>query len=191
MRRVYAEVAASMAECELSSTTENIPLLTLQQLHYFRDSRLISQLLTEVQIAVWKRIDAPNFYYRGTTVDRLPLVARLGIDIEPTDRLTFADNSAEKCLEYGPVVLVLDPAGLRRSWRELAADASAEEVTEAEAEFGSNFLLAEDGSRWYTRGDLDDPMVARPGECAYGWYIPGDPWEVLCAVWRFGDDEQE
>jgi len=191
--KIYAHVAQTVAEnvqVSFDFAKGRIPLLRLVSHHRLRDRNLVRKLLFEVETTMRAQAGVPMVIYRGSSVDRLPLIERVGIDVEPTNQMIFGCYDPTKSLEYGPLLIALDSTMLRKSWRDVAADASAQEIAEAEAEFGTNFLPARDGSRWYTRGRLDDPMVARPGEQEYGHYIPGDPWEALLGVWLFGDADR-
>lgn len=50
------------------------------------------------------------------------------------------------------------------------------------SEFPTIIASVDGRTLWCTRLSEDDPRVASPYEAAYAWWIPGDPWSALKAV---------
>ncbi len=129
-------------------------------------------------------IDNCECEFRGVSLDRLGTILQQGIDVHPTTGLIFVDFP-DKAVEYGgwpKVLLALKRDLLRRTFREISADSSEEEIQTVCREF-PNIVKSIDGSKlWCTRLDKDDPRIASSYENAYARWIPDDPWAALKAV---------
>jgi hypothetical protein len=122
--------------------------------------------------------------FRGVPLERLATVLRQGIDVQPTTEVIYAD-SASKAFEYGgwPKVLwALSRDSLRRTFREVSADIPEDEIQSLRCEFPT-IVQSIDGSKlWCTRLREDAPQIATDYEISYAYWIPGDPWTALKAV---------
>lgn len=127
--------------------------------------------------------------FRGVGLDRIEHVIKNGIDVVPSDAPFFA-GAFDKALEYGgipKVVMVLDPSCLDRTFREIAADAAPEEISDLKRTFPTEFKSTCGTRLWLTRLGQEDPRAARPYEEEYGRWIPGNPMDALRAVLIFTD----
>jgi hypothetical protein len=139
-------------------------------------------------------IDSLECEFRAVAIDRLGAVLQDGIDVYPTTNVIYAEFSS-KALEYGgwpKVLLALRRDSLHRTFREVPADISEEDLEEVRREFPT-IIKSVDGSKlWCTRLSEDDPRIASSYEVAYAWWIPGDAWSALKSVFilvRPEDDE--
>lgn len=128
---------------------------------------------------------------RGVSSERLPVILSTGCDVEPSNAPLFV-ASIEKALEYGhdrdQVIQVFDRKCLRPSFCERDADLSQEERAEIERDY-PNVIPSVDGSTlWFTRLAPSDTRAATGYEREYGYWIPGDPVEALCALILIFDD---
>jgi hypothetical protein len=123
--------------------------------------------------------------FRGVGVDRLSTVLSTVIDVEPSTAPIYA-GAIDKAWEYGgnpKVVLALLASELRRSWVEVEADTN--ELAAIRTDY-STVIPSDDGTRlWCSRLPADDVRVATSYEAAYCWWIPGDAFKVLRAVFIF------
>jgi hypothetical protein len=123
--------------------------------------------------------------FRGVGADRLSTVLSTGIDVEPSTAPIYAGDF-DKAWEYGgnpKVVLSLLASELRRSWVEV--DADADELAATRTDY-STVIPSQDGTRlWCSRLSADDVRVTTSYEAAYCWWIPGDAFKALRAVFIF------
>jgi hypothetical protein len=126
--------------------------------------------------------------FRGVTLDRLPTVVRLGIDVEPTCTPIYHDH-IDKAWEYGgfpKVILALDERLLDRTFREVPLDHPEEEQQALLEEFPTRVVGPEGSTLWFSKLAPDDPRLTKPYEWAYGCWIPGDAREALNGVFVIG-----
>jgi hypothetical protein len=125
--------------------------------------------------------------FRGVGIDQLKTVLAAGIDVTPTDSPIYASDF-KKAWEYGgipKVVLALDGQTMERTWRQVPAD-TPEEVLAPLRDVYPTVLEIDSGEfLWLTRMEASDRRAGTPYEAAYGWWIPGDPWETLQAIFVF------
>lgn len=128
---------------------------------------------------------------RGVTWTRLPVILTTGCDVEPPDAPLFA-SCLEKALEYGhegdQVIQVFDHRFLRPSFCERLLPLAEEERAKIEKNYPT-VIPSVDGSRlWFTRLSPDDSRAATGYEREYGYWIPGNPIEALCALILISSD---
>ncbi len=125
--------------------------------------------------------------FRGVGIDRLPTVLATGIDVTPTDQPIYA-SSIDKAWEYGgmpKVLLALDRRGMERTGHRTPVGAPEGDLAAPRARYPT-VLESENGEfLWFTRLDASDPRAGSQYEAAYSWWIPGDPWETLRAIFVF------
>lgn len=125
--------------------------------------------------------------YRGVTIDRYPTIATTGVDVEPSDAPIFCAPALSKALEYiqwpqgvrAGAIMAFRADHLERSF--VALDEIGETVTAPE---DYPHLHEDSTRRWYSRV-AQSPVFGY--EEAYGYWIPGDPWEALIAVFLVGE----
>lgn len=122
--------------------------------------------------------------YRGVGAAALRRILRHGVDVLPTNSPLWA-STLEKALEYGRLVLVLDREHVRPSFTWRYATSSAEEIREAEAEFGIDYDEEPDGARYYSRWPKGHPNRQPAYEMEHGYYVPGDARAALMGVLHF------
>src|SRR6266540_17607 len=152
--------------------------------HLFKEVELFASLERETPV------DLLRCCFRGVSIDRLSTVLRTGIDVEPTDSIIFADCFGfGKAWEYGgwpKLILALNPRGLERTYREVAADLPVDQLAELRKRYPS-VLKSSDGSRlWLSRFPENSPRIATGYETEYARWIPGDALKVLKALLGFG-----
>jgi len=127
--------------------------------------------------------------FRGISLDRLSVVLRTGIDVEPSDSPIYADF-LDKAWEYGGVpklILALDLSGLERTFKEIPADTPAGEVARLQERYPTLLPPSAGGTTiWLSRLAECDPHIATPYEYNSAWWIPGDPFTVLKCALLFG-----
>jgi hypothetical protein len=122
--------------------------------------------------------------YRAVGIDRISVVMKSGIDVEPPDSVFYA-NAFDKALEYGgwpKVVMAIRNQSLDRTFRELPADTAAERIAELRNVFPTELRSADGTHLWLSRLAVDDPRLTTPYEFEYAWWIPGSTREALAAV---------
>lgn len=128
---------------------------------------------------------------RGVPWDRLPVILATGCDVEPSDSPIFA-SCLEKALEYGhegdQVIQVFDHECLRPSFCDRAVTISDEERAETERNYPTVIPSEDSSSLWFTRLSPDDSRAATGYEREYGYWIPGNPIEALCALILISSD---
>ena len=131
---------------------------------------------------------------RGVSAESLKLVLQNGIDVEPTESPIFAVQYIDKALEYGcnadQIVMVFDPQKVSRTWVELDAGSSTEEINKLQAIFPTR-LDSRDGKIWLSKFNQDDGRLATSYEINYGFFVPGDPWNSLIFLMYLSDREIE
>lgn len=132
--------------------------------------------------------------YRAVEIERINTILKYGIDVFPTDIGIFADF-LDKSSEYGgdyKIIQILNPQKMRRSFRQVSIDQSNEEtLSELRKEFRTELPSQDKKSIWFSQLDCNDNRLASSYEMAYGWYIPGDPFDVLLGLLIVGPDIKE
>lgn len=128
--------------------------------------------------------------FRGVSIDRYPAIVNRGVDADPTDTAIFCTDDLFKALEYtmwppgqraGAVMIFRGPL-LLRSFKILPDTASVEETEAVRRDYPH---FHDDGTtRWWSRVQNS---AAFGYEEAYGYWIPGDPFDALAAVLLVGD----
>lgn len=122
---------------------------------------------------------------RGVAAQSLELVLKNGVDVQPTDSPIFASDHLSKALEYGcdadQVVMVFDRQKLSRTWVELDAGSSAEDISALRAKFPTR-LDSTDGKIWLSKLNEHDGRLATLYEIQYGFFVPEDPWKALICL---------
>ena len=122
--------------------------------------------------------------FRADSLDRLQTILTTGIDVEPSDAVIYADFF-DKALEYGgwpKVVMALRQGGLQRTFRKIAADTPADQISELRRTYPT-MLTSVDGQRlWLSRLPTEDPRVTTPYEADYAFWIPGRALDTLAGV---------
>lgn len=138
----------------------------------------------EVDLATELMLQSKTCLFRGVEINHLDDVLRYGIDVSPTDSVIYADFP-DKALEYGgwpKLLMAFNAEHLRWTFIEIAANSSEELKAQVFKEFPT-MLPSSDGSRlWCTRLGTGDPRIASAYERSYAWWIPGDPWRALKAL---------
>lgn len=129
--------------------------------------------------------------FRGKPIECLRSVILNGVDVDPTDGPIFCDGDPDKAAEYarpesgedGPgLIYALHGGYLERSFRELPADASPEEIAEVQQTYPHEYPDPY-GGLYFSR-------LAGQGntayESAYGYWIPGNAREALLAIFLRG-----
>jgi hypothetical protein len=137
-----------------------------------------------------EKLVSPHIFgcaFRGVSIDRLPSTITTGIDVEPSTAPIFVAD-LDKALEYGgwpKLVLALNHACLDRTYREIGATASADEIESLRHTFPT-MLTSTDGTHlWLSRFPEDSPYLQSFYESYYARWIPGDAKEALIAVFIF------
>lgn len=132
-------------------------------------------------------VDLGACLFRAVNADRVPAILLTGIDVEPTDAPIFA-SGLDKAWEYGnfpKAMMTFDLQHLEPSWKMLSADASESELADVSARYPT-VLRYRDGERlWCTRFAAEDPRAGSRYEMEYGYWVPGDPFDALVAVFLF------
>jgi hypothetical protein len=126
--------------------------------------------------------------FRGVSIDRLPVIARTGVDVEPADSPIFCD-CIEKAWEYPGTghrdtpraVMAFKGASLARSFQTRSLDASADEIAEVRKSYPH--MSEREHDLWFSR---EEP---RGYEELYGYWIPGDAKDALLAIFLFGETQ--
>jgi hypothetical protein len=125
--------------------------------------------------------------YRSVSIDRLPTVLRQGVDVEPTNAVIWAD-CLDKALEYGEwpkLVMALDYDFLRKTYVEVCANLPEDELAFVRRDYPT-IKKSDDGSKLYcSRLGPDDPQRDTTYEYAHAFWVPGNPWDALQAVFIF------
>lgn len=137
-------------------------------------------------LSVWDidRDLAIGCIFRGVSVDRLSIILRTGIDVEPPNRHFFADHF-EKAMEYGDwpkVILALDVKKVKRTFVEIPADTPQAEIASLRAIYPTLRTRNDGEALWLSRLPDQDPRVASPYEVAHGYWIPDDPRSALRGI---------
>jgi hypothetical protein len=128
--------------------------------------------------------------FRGIPLDSLNTVLQRGIDVMPTNEV-ISVGALEKALEYGgwpKVILALRRNSLKRTFKEIPADSSREEIEAVRREFPTIVKL-DDRSLWCTRLQEDNRRIGTDYEVYYAVWIPGDPWAALKAIFLLSRPE--
>jgi len=128
---------------------------------------------------------------RCASLDRLPLILETGCDVQPADSVFWAEMDTQKAIEYGgdeKVMMCFDRKALDSSWREVPADTDPAELERLAAKFPTKRVSEDSSSLWFSRLPASDPRVASPYEVAYGYWIPGDPFQALKVLIVIGSD---
>ncbi len=191
LRKAYSAALNASAPkpdfCDSLAYDEDLPILRVclipphseQSIARWLDD-LMASALVQSGVRGWPM-------YRGVAHSNLDRVLCAGIDVIPTDAVFWATDDPKKALEYGGddrIVLIFDVTRMRRSFCELAPDASPEAIMAAEKSFGSDYELAKDGTRCYSRLPRSDRRRCSPYEAEYGWYFPSNPKSALAAIIR-------
>jgi hypothetical protein len=122
--------------------------------------------------------------FRGTSWERLPVVLRTGIDVEPADAVFFADEFS-KAVENGgwpKIMLALRREYLDRSYREVPSDTSPLAVNLLREKFAT-VLPSTDGKHlWLSRLPASHSALGTPYESEYAYWIPERAADALIAV---------
>lgn len=132
-----------------------------------------------------------GFAYRGISTDRLAVVMRTGVDVEPPDAPLYVSHDLDKALEYGglpKVVLVLRPDHLDRTYREVPAATPDPELSILRNTFPTVEVSTDGSMLWMSRLGSDDPRRGPAYEGEYGRWIPGPALDAIHAVLIFGDE---
>lgn len=134
---------------------------------------------------------------RGVEIGRLPAILSQGIDVDPTDGVIYCEMGG-KAYEYGgfpKVILVLryaNDAGQQvtfPAFRTVFPDSSPESIAEAQKLYP--FEIGRDSADRERRCRVEPQSQAVENYLAtYGYFIPGDAWDALAAVFVFGTREQ-
>jgi hypothetical protein len=142
-------------------------------------SRAIDDWFLQLTIPVIRGGQLP--LYRGVSLTACERVLTNGIYVVPTDSVIWA-NDLKKASEYGELIMILNQAGMRRSFTMLDANAAQETRLLTEQEYGAEPTIFPDGTIWYSRLAQTDRRRGSPYEAENGWYIPGDPFSVLSGI---------
>jgi hypothetical protein len=130
--------------------------------------------------------------FRSVSIDRLDAILANGIDVDPPEGVIYVAEP-DKALEYGEwpkVVLALKWKHLDRPFRQIPRSSSKEEVELLQQKFPT-MLTTEDGLMLhFSRLPREDRRVMGY-EGDYGYWIPGNPWEALTAVFLLFRPEDE
>lgn len=127
--------------------------------------------------------------FRAVELDRLESVLRYGIDVEPKDSVIFADGF-DKAWEYGgfpKLMMILDRSRLDASWRDVPASTPPAELADLRRTFPTMVQMP-DGQFWLSRLPESNRRLATPYEGAYGYWIPGSPFNALQGILLFARD---
>lgn len=131
--------------------------------------------------------------FRGVSIDRLDAVLTSGIDVQPTNSVLFA-STFNKAWEYGgfpKVLMALDTSGMSRTWTKRSSEEISQPELDELSERYPTVVERNDGKDlWFSRLPEDDPRVATQYETAHAWWIPGDPFDVLRAIFIFGSESE-
>lgn len=145
------------------------------------DKTLVRELIHAWEIP-FCRTGATSF--RAVALERLPLVLKTGIDVEPSDAVFYV-GEFEKCVEYGgwpKLVLALDCGFLTSTFRETRADISDDELASIKKVYPT-VLTSEDGSSlWFSRLNASDPRLSSPYEVGYARWIETNPLQALKGI---------
>ena len=145
----------------------------------------------KLQEDIWN-VCGLSCFFRGVSMDGLRVVLKTGVDVEPSNSVIWA-NDLDKALEYGDwpkVVMAFDSEHLKRSWIEIEAGASANETEKIRRDYPT---VIPDGDKLYcSRIPSDAPQLMTAYEFQHAFWIPGNPFEALKAVFIvFRPQDQE
>lgn len=107
---------------------------------------------------------------------------KTGVDVEPTNVVIWV-NEVQKALEYGgwpKILMAFDSERLKRSWIEIDVSAPPEEIERIQRDYPT---VIRDGDKLYcSRLPSDAPQLMTAYEFQHAFWIPGDPFEALKAV---------
>ena len=130
--------------------------------------------------------------FRAVNLDRLPVVLRTGIDVEPPTAVIYA-NDFEKAWEYGDwpkLVLALDFKKLDRTWREVPASTSPDELASLQRTFPTTMSSKDGRTLWLSRLDENDTQIGTDYEVAHAYWIPGDEAVRAAIIFLRPEDKQ-
>jgi hypothetical protein len=102
--------------------------------------------------------------FRAVSYDRLPVILKAGIDVEPASAPTFVADF-EKSWEYGgwpKVIMALDAKQLERTYREIPADTPSDEVARLMQDYPTRFESETGEYLWLSRFSESDTRATSP-----------------------------
>jgi len=129
--------------------------------------------------------------YRAVSIDRINLIIKNGIDVEPINSAIFADHF-DKAWEYGgtpKVMLAIKMDKLQRSYKKVGADTPKEKLELWKKEYPT-VVKIQDNQLWLSKLAEDDPRLCSPYEEEYAYWIEGDPFDAIEAVFIFTDSKE-
>jgi len=130
---------------------------------------------------------------RGVPLDRLPVIISNGCDVLPTDSPIFADFM-DKAIEYGgaaQVVQIFDIDQLKRTFTEVSAHIDSNKIQKLKETYKSWEKSGDREKIWFSMLQFEDQRRTTSHEVAYGWFIPGNPWDALIALAIFVETDQQ
>lgn len=127
---------------------------------------------------------------RWVQFDRMPIILRNGIDVEPTSKVLWALNiiGADESLRVGgieKILIVLNPQFLQRSWKEVPASTDQEELETLRRDYPAVFTSEDGDNLWLSRVSTKEHGI-HPYEKQCGFWISGSPWEALRSIYVVG-----
>jgi hypothetical protein len=125
--------------------------------------------------------------FRAVSIDRLPVILRTGIDVEPTTAPIYVAGF-EKAWEYGgwpKVIMALDGKQLERTYREIPGDTPPDEIAQLMQDYPRRLDRKSGEYVWLTRLPESDLGAGYQYEREDARWVPGDPFDSLIAVFVF------
>jgi hypothetical protein len=176
--------------------TQDIPVPTWQVTHRpgERPGLVDEPILDLVRAHGWVT-------FRGVTIERLPTIQATGVDVVPSNATIYCADIT-KAFEYGenPKVIMAfrgrnDPGGgagsllLHQTTKTLDSSAPQSEVASALATYPHAYPSIDGSEVLYAR-DADLTAATVEYLRAYGYWIPGDPFEALVALFIYRATEE-
>jgi len=105
-------------------------------------------------------------------------------------------SSVEKAMEYGngfeddtcKLLLLYDKQFMQRTGVQIFSDTPLAKIDEYKKTYPTELCDNEGNLCWLSRLQPNDRHVGTPYEAEYAFWIPGDPFEALVAIFVLGND---
>jgi hypothetical protein len=137
--------------------------------------------------------DSWRFLARCVVFERLSTVLRTGTDVEPSDSPMYL-STFHKAMEYGngfeddtcKLLLLYDRHFMQRTGRQVFSDTPPEKIEEYRKTYPTELRDEAGNLCWLSRLQASDRHIGTSYEAEYAFWIPGDPFEALVAIFVLG-----
>lgn len=132
---------------------------------------------------------------RCVSFERLSTVLQTGTDVEPSDSPMYLSD-INKAMEYGngyddetcKLLLLYNHRFMKKTHQQILPDTPFEKIEKYKKTYPTAFYDAKGNLVWLSRLNQNDRRIGTPYEVAYGFWIPGNPFEALEAILVLGRD---